>query len=223
MHKFHKDYLARSIDLINLESLGTKINIIGCGATGSALAVILAKMGFGNMTVWDFDTVEAVNIGCQRHNVSDIGTNKALASKHAVNEASGFNIEAKDVAYTGERLQGIVISCVDVMSVRRQIWENTAAGSFLVDPRMAATDFDLITCLVGSSDDKLYEPTLFSDEQAVRVPCTMKSTMFCADLLAGFAAHEVFKFTTDKKVTKRLLWNGEANSLTDLYNISIVV
>ena len=216
MSRFHKNYLARSIDLININTLGTPIHIIGCGSVGSAVAVQLAKMGFGNMHLYDFDIVEDVNIGCQRHTVDDIGSNKATASKVAVYLASGFGVQTHEQGYTDQPLNGIVISAVDVMAVRKSIFENAPIGTMIIDPRMAATQFDLVTCLKGA-DDKLYESTLFTDEDSIHTPCTMKSTMFCADILAGMCSFEVFKFTTDKSVDKRIIWDGESNSLTNLY------
>lgn len=214
--KFHRNYLARSIDLINLESLGTPITIIGCGSVGSAVAVQLSKMGFGNMTVWDFDTVEDVNIGCQRHGILDIGKNKAVATEHAVKHASGFTIKGIYVPYKGESLSGIVVSAVDMMDVRESIFKNSIPGTLIIDPRMAATQFDLLTCIKGQ-DDELYAPTLFKDENAVHTPCTMKSTMFCADILAGMVSYQVFKFSTKKPIDKRLIWIGENNSLINVY------
>lgn len=214
--RFHKNYIARSVDLINIDTLGTPITIIGCGSVGSAVAIQLSKMGFGNMTVQDFDLVEDVNIGCQRHNILDIGQNKANATAKAVSLASGFEIKSIVEAYKGEPLTGIIVSAVDVMSVRKEIFEAATLGSLIVDPRMAATQFDLLTCLKGA-DDELYKATLFDDSEAVHTPCTMKSTMFCADILAGMCSHQIFNFTTDKPVSKRLIWHGETNSLTDVY------
>lgn len=214
--EFNKNYIARHVDLIDLEKLGTRINIIGCGSVGSAVAVQLAKMGFGNIDLWDFDYVEDVNIGCQRHLIRHIGDNKAEATGEMVNESSGMHCCIMSVPYTGQPLNGIIISAVDVMEVRRKIFEGTTPGSLIIDPRMAATQFDLITCVKGK-DDEFYEKTLFSDDEAVHTPCTMKSTMFCADILAGMVSFQVFRHNTGKKIDKRLIWDGETNSLTNLY------
>lgn len=210
--EFNKNFIARHVDLIDLNKLGTKINIIGCGAVGSAVAVQISKMGFGNIDLWDFDIVEDVNIGCQRHMIRHIGNNKAEATGEMVNESSGMYCGVMTVPYSGQSLSGIVVSAVDVMEVRRKIFDGTQAGSLIIDPRMAATQFDLLTCVKGK-DDEMYEATLFSDDDAVRAPCTMKSTMFCADILAGMVSFQIFKHNTDKELDKRLIWDGGSNSL----------
>ena len=55
------------IFLVNMKfsmwkKFNTPIHIIGCGATGSWVALMLAKMGISNITCWDFDKVEEHNL-----------------------------------------------------------------------------------------------------------------------------------------------------------------
>ena len=49
--------IRRHMELFNPEKFTLPVHIIGAGATGSWLALSLAKLGITNITVWDFDVV----------------------------------------------------------------------------------------------------------------------------------------------------------------------
>lgn len=61
----------------------SKIVIVGAGGSYS-LICSFARMGVGNLTVLDFDTVEASNIVRQGYEQSDIGEYKVVALENAV-------------------------------------------------------------------------------------------------------------------------------------------
>ena len=68
--------VSRHRELFNPENFNTPIHIIGVGATGSWLALGLAKLGLSNITVWDFDSIEEHNIANQAYNVGSVGQKK---------------------------------------------------------------------------------------------------------------------------------------------------
>ena len=53
------EYLVRQLDILPPEQTITPITIIGAGAIGSFVALSLAKMGFDDITVYDFDKIES--------------------------------------------------------------------------------------------------------------------------------------------------------------------
>ena len=54
----------------------SKITIIGVGCTGSFITLNLAKLGFNNINIIDFDKVEEENIPNQFYREKDIGKPK---------------------------------------------------------------------------------------------------------------------------------------------------
>jgi len=52
----------RQMNIVPPEKLSFPITVIGAGAIGSATVVTLAKMGCSDITVWDSDTLEDLNI-----------------------------------------------------------------------------------------------------------------------------------------------------------------
>ena len=63
----------KQINLIDVNRVNTPINIIGCGALGSWLVLFLLKMGFKNIYVYDFDTIEEHNLPNQAFLEKQIG------------------------------------------------------------------------------------------------------------------------------------------------------
>ena len=59
-------YFLRQLDIADPSKFKDKpVTVIGAGGIGAATAVALAKTGFENITVYDFDTLEEHNIPSQ--------------------------------------------------------------------------------------------------------------------------------------------------------------
>ncbi len=56
-----------------------RVAVVGCGATGSYVALQLAKLGIRNIDLYDGDVVENHNIANQLFGPYDVGRNKAAA------------------------------------------------------------------------------------------------------------------------------------------------
>ena len=52
----------RQLDIVNIDKLQVPIIVVGAGAIGSFVTLALAKMGCGNITSYDMDTVEEHNL-----------------------------------------------------------------------------------------------------------------------------------------------------------------
>jgi molybdopterin/thiamine biosynthesis adenylyltransferase len=120
---FDNEQLTRQLDIIPVDVLGEPITIIGAGAIGSFTALSLVKMGFGNIRVFDFDTVDVVNLNSQFYRFKDIGKLKVRALADLIHEFTDVRIEAIGKPYTGGVFAGIVISAVDSMQIRKLIWD----------------------------------------------------------------------------------------------------
>lgn len=208
------EHLTRQIDLIPLKVLGEKITIIGAGAIGSFTALGLAKMGFGNLTVMDFDKVDTVNMNSQFYRFQDIGKPKVQALFDIIKDFANIQITAVNDAYTGATLNGIVISAVDSMATRKTLWENSKAAKMFIDARMGAEFAALYTMSPNKKQDIIgYENTLYTDEEAVETPCTQKATIYTVQLIAGQVCKIIKDIVLDSPYVRVAQWNIKENVL----------
>lgn len=214
------EHLTRQLDIIPVAVLGEPIHIIGAGAVGSFTALALSKMGFADITVFDFDKIEVENMNCQFYRTNDIGTLKVEALQSLVRDFTGVKINVKKKPYATGLLDGIVISAVDSMKARRLIWENhkerALATRIIIDPRMGA-EFATVYAMnpMNPEDIKSYEKTLHTDEQAERERCTAKSTIYTALLLSGFVSKVVKDVLTSDRYPRVTNWNIKAAGILD--------
>lgn len=192
-------HLTRQMDLIPVEVLDEPITIIGAGAIGSFTALALAKMGFENITVYDGDEIEVENMNCQFFRHSDIGKAKVDALYELVKDFTGVEIDAYHRYYEGGMFNGIVISAVDSMEVRKLIWDNhkefAMNTKLVIDPRMGAeTALCYAMKPMSEKDVESYAKTLYTDGEAVQERCTAKSTMYTVLSLSAHVAKVVKDF-----------------------------
>jgi hypothetical protein len=197
----------RQLDIADPRKFNDKsITVIGAGGIGAATVVALAKTGFENITVYDFDTIEEHNIPNQLlpmwdHAIgeeeftgepylkwqSTLGDLKVSALYGLTYELTGVDILSRGDEYTTQCLDGIVISAVDSLEVRREIWRQVSKSldvDFFLDGRMAITSMDLYAI------DMLNEKAVANYEQSLtgkaeELPCTARATMFNSFIIAG--------------------------------------
>ena len=205
-------YLTRQLDIIPIDCLSHQITIIGAGAIGSFTALSLAKMGFGNITVFDDDVVSVENMNCSLFRPGDIDTPKVTALADIIYQFTGVRIEGIAKRYTGGMFPGIVISAVDSMQARRLIWENHASRApmtkAIIDPRMGA-EVALMYVMqpMSEQDAQSYEKTLYTDENAVQEKCTAKATIYTANMLSGLVVKAVKDIATGNKYPRITMWS----------------
>jgi molybdopterin/thiamine biosynthesis adenylyltransferase len=209
------EHLTRQKDIVPMEILGTKITIIGAGAIGGWTTLALAKMGFGDITVYDFDQVDTVNLGSQLYRLEDVGKDKSRALAEIVLQFTGTQIGHYRVRYEKGRFNGIVIAAVDSMAVRKVIYENHKGWPLtraIIDPRMGAEQAQLYVVRPGRKQDcESYEKSLYSDADSVQEKCTAKATIYTANLLSGLVCKAVKDELTSKTPLKTAQWNILAN------------
>lgn len=179
--------LTRQSGIISSEVVRmTTAHIVGAGAIGSHAAEVLAKMGFTTIKVSDFDTIEAHNLPNQGYSLEDLGSLKVVALAKKLTAATGAALEA-DVTSIGENhrfTHDIVISAVDSMKVRKQLWEAFKASRgprLFIDGRMGARHGKVLVAeRYDPASMERYEGTLHDDSEGYQAPCTEKATIFCA-------------------------------------------
>lgn len=188
---------SRQQDIVPPERIAQcKATVIGVGAIGRQVALQLTAMGIPWLQLVDFDVVEISNLASQGYLQDDLGKSKVEANSelcrqinhdlevHEINDRFRRSIEIGDVLFV----------CVDKIETRRLIW-NAAQDkvNFLADGRMTAEVLRvLIACDIASCEH--YPTTLFATDEAYVGPCTAKTTIYCANIAAGFMIAQFTKW-----------------------------
>jgi len=199
----------RQLDIVPPEKLAFPITVIGAGAIGSATVVTLAKMGCSDITVWDADTLEDVNIPNQLCKPSMVGRPKVEALAELVQELTEVEIKQINRRYMGQSLEGIVIVTVDNMTTRQNVWKRAKLNRkipLLIDTRMGA-EFARIYAVhpVNVYDIGLYEQNLYSGEDAEHLPCSARSIIYCPTVIAGYIALLVKRHALSQPIPREVL------------------
>ncbi len=188
----------RQQDILPVDVMAkANVTIIGCGAVGSMMAVNLAKMGLGNLTLYDDDLVEPHNLPVQFYRVSDLGQFKVMALKSILEAFGCGNVTAINRSYAAQPVEGIVLSAVDSMDARMRIWKALKVNRKVrlhLDARMGAEVGKILA--VNPSDPMsvaTYEEELYPSKDAFHAPCTARATTYCASGLAALVAAKVGK------------------------------
>lgn len=216
-----EEYFTRHRDLLSGEALKKRIVVVGAGAIGSFVVLSLAKMGFQNITVYDFDTVEPENIGAQFYPVSAIGKYKTEALSDLVYSFTGTIIQSVPckIDKKDEINCDIFISAVDSMEVRRMLFEDVALAKWFIDPRMGAEYANMAVVNAQDRDSRAdYVRTLYSDAEAVQERCTAKTTIYTVLLIAGQVAKAVKDIATGNQHIDNLEWSIAKNALLAFSN-----
>jgi molybdopterin/thiamine biosynthesis adenylyltransferase len=169
------------------------VNIIGAGATGSNVAMQIAKLGVQNIHVWDFDTVERHNIANQIYGNKDVGLPKVVALSNRILEDTGTEIHAYNEKFVDQELRGVVFLLTDTMSSRKEIWENSIRyklnTELMVETRMGAELGRIYTINPSQYEDvNFWEQTLTLDENTEESLCGATTTVgSTATLVASLA------------------------------------
>jgi molybdopterin/thiamine biosynthesis adenylyltransferase len=194
--------------------------LIGCGGIGAGTALVLAKMGVRFLTLYDGDSIDEVNLATQFHRLSDVGNTKAEAVQHMCQD---FADDTSMIGYSRRitpadcLVSPIVISAVDSIQARKDIWAAVQNGSvrWYIDARMAAEEFQMY--LVDMETDRSwYDGKLSdeSDETALNEACTAKATIFTASLAAGHIGSAVKAIAIRERFPRILIHNIRRTCLT---------
>ncbi len=180
---------SRQQDLVPPERLAScKATVIGVGAIGRQVALQLTAMGIPWLQLIDFDTVEESNIASQGYLENDLGRPKVQATADQCQQIN-HQLEVYEVSERFRRsmeIGNVVFCCVDSIETRQLIWEAVKDRcSFYVDGRMSAEVLRVLTACDSASRDH-YPATLFAAAEAHTGTCTAKTTIYCANIAAGF-------------------------------------
>lgn len=188
---------SRQADIVPREKITQcKATVIGVGAIGRQVAIQLSAIGVPWMEIYDPDIIEESNIASQGYFEIDLGRPKVHATSDMCWDTNP-KLELYTIEHRFKRssLKGnCVFCCVDSIETRKHIWDAVKDKvEFFVDGRMSAEVLRVITACDEKSR-QYYPQTLFAQEQAYAGSCTAKSTIYCANIAAGFMLSQFTKY-----------------------------
>jgi len=204
-----------------------RVDVIGCGATGSHVVLSLAKLGVENIHVWDFDTVEAHNIANQAFGLDDVGALKVEALTRLVHHSTGVRVEPHTEKVDGSQSFGeVVFLLTDTMASRKEIWERglrfKPQNKLVIETRIGA-DSGRIYAFNPSKlrHVREWEKTLCSDAEAEVSACGASISVGpTAEIIAGLAAWQMIRWFSIEQGGEDELDNEIILSLRSMVAIS---
>jgi len=188
---------SRQRDIVPPERIADcKATVIGVGAIGRQVALQLSAMGIPWLQLVDHDKVEWSNLASQGYLEGDMGKLKVNATLELcwrINATTQIQAVPERFRRSME-IGNVVFCCVDRIDVRRLIWEAVKNRvNFYGDGRMSAEVLRVLTAC-DSESRKHYPTTLFNSDEAFVGPCTAKTTIYCANIAAGFMLAQFTKY-----------------------------
>jgi molybdopterin/thiamine biosynthesis adenylyltransferase len=191
---------------VNPSSFPFPIWIIGCGAVGSNLALMLARMGASSFVLVDFDSVEAHNLPNQAFAAKHVGVPKVDALREVLLdfnpqiEVKVYNERFTDV-HAAEVGSSVVCLAVDSLDARGLIADAIRVSSeplLMTDCRMG---FEYAQAYLfkpmDSSSYRGWRDTVVSDSQAQDSPCNRQICATLVHVVTAYTAHMICNFVAD--------------------------
>jgi len=218
----------RHLSVFSPHAFGAKrVDVVGCGATGSRIALLLAKLGVENIHCWDFDTVEEHNVANQIFGNGDVGLLKTGALARILKTQCGVDVTAHAEKVTGSTELGeIVFLLTDMMSSRREIWDGALKlklrTKLLVETRMGA-DNGRVYALNPNKPGHIraWEETLYTDSEAEVSACGASISVGpTAEIISGLAVWQMIRWFGIEQGGEDVLDNETIFSLRPMLTIS---
>jgi molybdopterin/thiamine biosynthesis adenylyltransferase len=188
---------SRQKDIVPIERISQcRATVIGVGAIGRQVALQLAAIGIPWLQLFDFDVVEESNLASQGYLQSDLGKAKVDATSQLCKQ---INPELEvQISYErfkrSQKIGNCIFCCLDSIESRKLIWDAVKdEARFFTDGRMAAEVLRVLTVSDNQSKEH-YPTTLFGSEEAFVGSCTAKTTIYCANIAAGFMLAQFTKY-----------------------------
>lgn len=192
----------RHLEVFSPSDFGDQhIDIIGVGATGSRIALSLAKLGIENIGIWDPDRVEAHNIANQVFGNGDIGKSKVRALRDLIKAQTGIKVSTHKARVEGsERLGPVVFLLTDTMASRMEIFKGALRYKphirLVVETRMGADTGRIYTFNPALPIDvRGWEAAWYPDEETDPSVCTAAVTVGpTAEIISGYAVWQFMRW-----------------------------
>lgn len=183
---------------VSPEAFTEPVNIIGVGATGSHIALLMAKMGAHEFHIWDHDLVEAHNLPNQAYDVQHINMPKVEALKQVLQRFNPAIVvhthqEYFEAATHAKDLRGPLVLTVDTMKARKDIYDAFKLNidvPIVIETRLGFDYGELyVIDSLSTNQCEAWKSTLFNDEDVPEGPCNLRICTTLVNVVAGYASH----------------------------------
>lgn len=177
-----------------------RIIIAGIGGIGSNVAFQIARMIPANLTLYDDDNVEMVNMAGQLFSTNDIGVAKVDAIANMIyNYTSIRQVLAIQDKFTSDKEPGDIMICgFDNMRARATFFSSWVGHikdktkeerkkCLYLDGRLSMDTLQIL-CITGDDDyniERYKKEFLFTDSMADATVCSMKQTTYLACMIGS--------------------------------------
>jgi len=190
-----------------IPEISKDVTIIGAGSIGSFVALTLAKMGVGDIQIFDSDIVEEHNIPNQFYRMSDINRNKVDAIGEIIKDFASTNVNLKTIntkfPSSDWEETPIVISAVDSLTAREEIFkyiiEQSEKTIYFIDVRVGGEVTVLYTVnLINVENIDKYLKSL--QVRPKKLPCGAQSIIYNILTASAHTAHIVKQICNNEPV-----------------------
>lgn len=221
-----RDY-SDQIKIFDPRSFGYDIHFVGAGGASNSAIMQVAAMGAmecATLHVWDPDYLKFHNMATElSYSNTMVGQHKVEAVADALLYKFGESlivVDAKNFknhdgptpqivlhrkrATCDTTLKGIVVTGVDSMAARREIWQSIKQKPWqvplLIDLRSAGLTTLIITFNPSDAQAaETYENTLlYSDEESMQLECGARNVCFISAYFGAEVAHRISLFARGK-------------------------
>lgn len=199
-----------------------RIHIIGCGNIGSHTAVAIARMGFENIVLYDYDRVEDVNIATQNFTQKDKDRLKVNAVKSKIREINkDASVIAKNVKLNLSSdalnnaedipVEHLCIVCgVDSIKIRRMLKKLISSDDELkdtpiIDGRLGKEQVEVLY----SNNSKSWDTSM--DDDTTDIPCTEKYISYTPIMCASLISNTIKKLCKKEHIEKEAVFEFASN------------
>lgn len=222
-----KQQYSDQVNIFNPKYFGYDIHFVGAGGACNSAIMQVATMGAienATMHIWDPDVLEAHNCATElAYSNKMAGRPKVEAAANALRYKFGDRLNIKYAegleGYDGPRpdvvlhyeavkpdtkLEGIVVTGVDSMSARKEIWQAIKKETWRVPLMIDLRSAGLTTLIVtfNPSDPEAaetYEKSfLYTDEQSMQLQCGARNVCFISAYFGVEVAHRISLFARGK-------------------------
>jgi len=200
----------RQSDIFDPVNQKLKIKIMGAGSLGSFIALNLAKLGFKDIEVFDYDIVEEPNIPNQFYRLQDIGKPKLEALKEIIKDFSGIEIKTTEGKVTTDTsldigLDTIFILTFDTLENRKILYKLVKDYKcFVLDVRAGGEEYNIRFVDTFDKQHMIdWEKSL--NITPTKLPCGARSIIYTNLSIASEVCNLVKKINNDEKKPTRVI------------------
>ena len=203
----------RQSKMFNPKTENLQVRIFGCGSIGSNLAYMLAKVGFQDIEVIDFDKVSEANITPQMFELVDLDKSKVKSIQKRIKRELGIEISILDgkidenSEFDPDNYFNIL--AFDSLKARRLVYEKIKPfRTKFMDIRTGGKNFVIYVVDLNNDDTKFlesYDKSLHKPESELL--CGEKTAFYLNSAVCAEATSQLIKIAKGYQYQRLIMRN----------------